>query len=115
GGWGYVARSAGRKDLVDAIVDVARGEIVLSREQVARVVGELRDPTRPRRRLERLPELTAREWQVFELMHNELSTPQIAERLVLSPPTGRAPPPAIPREPGRAAPPPPRAAPLNRP
>jgi len=87
GGSAYVERSS--ESLPDTIVEVARGEIVLTREQVARVVEELRDPTRPRRRLERLPELTAREWQVFELMHNELSTPQIAERLVLSPVTVR--------------------------
>ena len=86
----YLARASKRKKLVDAIVKVARGEIVLSREQVARVVGELRDPTRPRRRLEKVPELTAREWQVFELMHSELSTPEIAERLVVSPVTVRS-------------------------
>jgi two-component system NarL family response regulator len=84
----YVSRSS--TSVADAIVDVARGEIVLYREQVARVVDELRDPTRPRRRLERLPELTAREWQVFELLHSELSTPQIAERLVVSPITVRS-------------------------
>ena len=85
----YVTR--GRLDeLLETIVDVAGGEVVLSRDQVARVVGELRDPMRPRRRLERLPELTAREWQVFELMHSELSTPEIAERLVVSPITVRS-------------------------
>ena len=86
----YVAHAAGRDELRESIVDVANGEVVLSRHQVARVVGELRDPTRPRRRLERLPELTAREWQVFELMQSELSTPQIAERLVVSPITVRS-------------------------
>jgi DNA-binding NarL/FixJ family response regulator len=86
----YVARSSAQKALVNAIVDVARGEVVLSRVQAARVVEELRDPTRPRRRLERVPELTAREWQVFELIHSELSTPQIAEKLVLSPVTVRS-------------------------
>ena len=86
----YLARSSEPKELLEAIVDVARGEVVLSRDQVARVVHELRDPTRPRRRLERLPELTAREWQVLELMQSELSTPQIAERLVVSPITVRS-------------------------
>jgi DNA-binding NarL/FixJ family response regulator len=68
----YVERDGRREELLQSIVD------------------ELRDPTRPRRRLERLPELTAREWQVLELMHDELSTPQIAERLVLSPVTVRS-------------------------
>jgi DNA-binding NarL/FixJ family response regulator len=86
----YVAHAAGRDELRELIVDVASGEVVLSRDQVARVVSELRDPTRPRRRLERLPELTAREWQVLELMHSELSTPEIAERLVVSPITVRS-------------------------
>jgi DNA-binding NarL/FixJ family response regulator len=86
----YVARNGRQEEIVQSIVDVANGEVVLSRAQAARVVAELRDPTRPRRRLERLPELTAREWQVLELMHDELSTPQIAERLVLSPVTVRS-------------------------
>jgi DNA-binding NarL/FixJ family response regulator len=86
----YVSRSSEPTDLRDAIVEVARGEVVLSRDQTARVVDELRDPTRPRRRLERVPALTAREWQVLELMENELSTPQIAARLVVSPITVRS-------------------------
>jgi DNA-binding NarL/FixJ family response regulator len=86
----YLARAGHRDELLQSIVDVAKGEVVLSRDQVTRVVAELRDPTRPRRRLERLPELTAREWQVLELMHDELSTPEIAERLVVSPVTVRS-------------------------
>jgi DNA-binding NarL/FixJ family response regulator len=86
----YVARTGRREELLRSIADVAKGEVVLSRDQVPRIVDELRDPTRPRRRLERLPELTAREWQVLELMRSELSTPQIAERLVLSPVTVRS-------------------------
>jgi len=90
GASGYVARAGRREELLRSIVDVAKGEVALSRRQVRRIVDELRDPTRPRRRLERLPELTAREWQVLELMHSELSTPQIAERLVLSPVTVRS-------------------------
>jgi DNA-binding NarL/FixJ family response regulator len=90
GASGYVARDAWPAEIVESIVDVAHGEVALSRDQMARVVAELRDPTRPRRRLERLPELTAREWQVLELMHDELSTLQIAERLVLSPVTVRS-------------------------
>jgi two-component system NarL family response regulator len=85
----YVAR-VDRKQLLQSIFDVANGDVVLLPHQVPRVVEELRDPTRPRRRLERVPELTAREWQVLELMHSELSTPQIAERLVVSPVTVRS-------------------------
>ena len=90
GACAYLARAGRPKELVRSIVEVAGGEVVFSRRQVRRVVDELRDPNRPRRRLERVPELTAREWQVLELMHSELSTPQIAERLVLSPVTVRS-------------------------
>jgi DNA-binding NarL/FixJ family response regulator len=90
GACAYVSSAAADEDLADAIADVASGDVVLSRDQVARVVDELRDPTRPRRRLEHLPALTAREWQIFELMHSDLSTPQIAKRLVLSPITVRS-------------------------
>ena len=84
----YVSRDG--TGLAQAIVDVAQGDVVLSRHQVARGVDELRVPTRPRRRLEHVPELTAREWQVLELMNSEFSTPEIAERLVLSPVTVRS-------------------------
>ncbi len=86
----YIARDGQQEEIVQAIVDVANGEVVLSRAQAADVVAELRDPTRPRRRLERLPQLTAREWQVLDLIHSELTTPEIAERLVLSPVTVRS-------------------------
>jgi DNA-binding NarL/FixJ family response regulator len=86
----YLAISAPGDELAETIVEVAGGDLVLSRRQVARVIEELRDPMRPRRRLERRPELTAREWQVLDLMHSELSTPEIARRLVLSPITVRS-------------------------
>jgi DNA-binding NarL/FixJ family response regulator len=84
----YVPRDAA--GLAEAIVEVAQGDVVLTKHQAARVVDALRDPTRPRRRLENVPELTAREWQVLELMNSEFSTPEIAERLVLSPVTVRS-------------------------
>ena len=85
----YVTRTR-RKELLQAIIRVASGDVVLSPQQVPRVVAELRDPSRPRRRLERVPTLTAREWQVLELMNSQLSTPEIAERLVVSPVTIRS-------------------------
>ena len=86
----YISVDVLQEELLQVIVDVARGDVVLSRRQSALVVEELRDPTRPRRRLERLPELTAREWQVLDMLNSELSTPEIAERLVLSPVTVRS-------------------------
>ena len=69
------------------------GEAALPRALVARVVDEFRE--RGRRR--RLPltkqkgvELTSREWEVLELMREDLTTAEIAERLFVSPVTVRS-------------------------
>ena len=99
----YVMRNR-RKELLQAIIKVADGDVVLAPQQVPRVVAELRDPSRPRRRLERVPVLTAREWQVLELLNSELSTPEIAERLVVSPVTVRSHARSIRRKLGRRSP-----------
>ena len=84
----YVPRAG--LGLTDSIAAVGEGEVVLTRSQAAKVVEELRDHTRPRRRLAQQPELTAREWQVLDMMNHDLPTSEIAERLVLSPVTIRS-------------------------
>jgi DNA-binding NarL/FixJ family response regulator len=86
----YLPRTAPSSRLLRAIVNVAAGEAVLSGTQVARVVEAVRDPARARRRVADRPELTAREWQVLELLRVGLSTAEVAERLVLSPITVRS-------------------------
>jgi DNA-binding NarL/FixJ family response regulator len=86
----YLPRRAPSSRLLRAIVNVAAGEAVLSGSQVARVLEAVRDPARARRRVADRPELTAREWQVLELLRNGLTTAEVAERLVLSPITVRS-------------------------
>jgi DNA-binding NarL/FixJ family response regulator len=86
----YLPRAAPSSRLLRAIVNVATGEAVLSGTQVARVLEAVRDPARARRRVADRPELTAREWQVLELLRNGLTTAEVAERLVLSPITVRS-------------------------
>ena len=86
----YLPRTAPSSRLLRAIVNVAAGEAVLSGIQVARVLEAVRDPARARRRVAGRPELTAREWQVLELLRVGLSTAEVAERLVLSPITVRS-------------------------
>jgi DNA-binding NarL/FixJ family response regulator len=86
----YLPRNAPIGRLLRAIVNVAAGEAVLSGTQVARVLEAVRDPARARRRVADQPALTAREWQVLELLRVGLTTTEIAERLVLSPITVRS-------------------------
>jgi len=86
----YVTHADGIERLIEAIVNVGAGEIVLTGVQVARLVEAVRDPSRPRRTVARGPALTAREWQVLELMRERHTMPEIAQRLVLSPVTVRS-------------------------
>jgi DNA-binding NarL/FixJ family response regulator len=86
----YLPRTAPSSRLLRAIVNVAAGEAVLSGTQVARVLEAVRDPARARRRVADRPALTAREWQVLELLRSGLTTAEVAERLVLSPITVRS-------------------------
>jgi DNA-binding NarL/FixJ family response regulator len=86
----YLPRTAPSSRLLRAIVNVDSGEAVLCGAQVARVLEAFRDPARARRRVAGRPELTAREWQVLELLRVGLSTAEVAERLVLSPITVRS-------------------------
>lgn len=86
----YLPGAASSSRLIRAIVNVASGEAVLSGTQVARVLEAVRDPARARRRVAGRPELTAREWQVLELLRSGLSTTEVADRLVLSPITVRS-------------------------
>jgi DNA-binding NarL/FixJ family response regulator len=86
----YLPCTAPSSRLLRAIVNVAAGEAVLSGTQVARVLEAVRDPSRARRRVAGRPELTAREWQVLELLRVGLTTAEVAERLVLSPITVRS-------------------------
>ena len=92
GASGYLLKEMDPARLPHALNDVLNGEAALPRTLVARLIDELRDRT-PRRRkaLAEGPyaELTSREWQVLELLRQDLSTAQIARRLVLSPVTVR--------------------------
>jgi DNA-binding NarL/FixJ family response regulator len=81
-----------RVRLPHALSDVLEGKAALPRELTARLVDELRD--RGPRRRKALAEgpyatLTSREWQVLDLLRQELSTAEIARRLTLSPVTVR--------------------------
>ena len=92
GAAGYLLKDTDPGRLPYALRGVLEGEAVLPRGLVARLIDEFR--TRGKRR--RLPlmrqrgvELTEREWEVLEFLHDGLSTAEIAERLKISPVTVR--------------------------
>lgn len=92
GAAGYLLKDMDPAQLPDALGDVLNGEAALPPELVARVIDEFRDRS-PRRRavLARggYETLTSREWQVLDLLRQELTTAAIARRLVVSPVTVR--------------------------
>ena len=92
GASGYLLKDTDPSRLPFALKGVLDGEAALPRGLVARLIEEFR--TRGKRR--RLPlmrqrgvELTEREWEVLEFLHDGLTTAEIAERLSISPVTVR--------------------------
>ena len=92
GARGYLLKDIDPARLPMALDGVLAGEAALPRGLVARLIEEFR--TRGKRR--RLPlmrqrgvELTDREWEVLEFLHDGLSTAEIADRLSISPVTVR--------------------------
>lgn len=92
GAAGYLLKDMDVERLPHALADVLEGKAALPRELTARLVDEFRDRG-PRRRkaLAEGPhaQLTSREWQVLDLLRQELTTAEIARRLTLSPVTVR--------------------------
>jgi two-component system NarL family response regulator len=92
GASGYLVKEMDPRSLPRVLRSVLDGEVALPRSLVGRVVNEFRDRNARRRAtLAEGPQsqLTSREWQVLDLLRQELTTAQIAQRLVLSPVTVR--------------------------
>ena len=87
GAVGYLLKDTDPSRLPHALRGVLEGEAALPRTLVARVIEEFQARSR-RRRLafakKRGVELTEREWEVLELLHQKLSTADIAQRLGVS-------------------------------
>ena len=93
GAAGYLLKDMDPARLPHALADVLEGRAALPRALVARLIDEFRDRS-PRRRTvvggeDAGSRLTSREWQVLDLMRQDLSNSQIARRLSLSPVTVR--------------------------
>jgi len=91
GASGYLLKDTDPARLADALRGVLTGEAAMSPRLVARIMDEFRAPNR-RRFLRTSPaagRLSAREWEVMELLADGLSTDEVAARLFLSPTTVR--------------------------
>ena len=91
GASGYLLKDSDPAKLGDALRSVLAGEGALSPRLLARVLDEFRAPTRRRlgRRSPAADRLSAREWEVMQLLGEGLSTDEVAARLFLSPTTVR--------------------------
>jgi DNA-binding NarL/FixJ family response regulator len=83
GGRGYLMKSAGGAELLVAIRRVLGGEVYLSRNMSAQMLNLLSGP-RPPGKHQKLGRLTDREFEVFQLMGQGLTSREIGERLHIS-------------------------------
>jgi len=91
GASGYLLKDADPAGLPDALRGVLAGEGVMTPRLVARVMDEFRAHTRRRlgRRSPAAARLSAREWEVMQLLGEGLSTEEVGGRLFVSPTTVR--------------------------
>ena len=82
---GYLLKDVDPQRLPHALAGVLAGEAAIPRQLVGRIVAELAGRRRRRVPLARGgAELTAREWEILELLHAGASTAEAADRLGLS-------------------------------
>lgn len=88
GATGYLMKSAGAQELIDAVRRTAAGDPVFTPGLAGLVLGEYRrlatDPAPAASGDAKAPQLTDRETEVLRLVAKGLSYKQIAERLVIS-------------------------------
>lgn len=92
GAVGYLLKDIDPARLPSALHGVLAGEAALPRGLVARLIDEFHARSGRRRLITargRGPELTAREWDVLNLMRDGLTTGEIGERLSIAPVTVR--------------------------
>ena len=86
GAAGYLLKETDPDRLGFALRGVLNGEAAIPRQLVRRLAEEFRAPALPRfvQTTQAAAKLTAREWQVMELLGAGLTTDQVARRLFLS-------------------------------
>ena len=91
GASGYLLKDADPATLPDALRGVIAGEAAMPPLLVTRILQEFRGPSRRRflRKSAAADKLSAREWEVMEILSQGHSTEEVASRLFVSPTTVR--------------------------
>ena len=91
GAQGYLLKGGDPGELAPALRGVLVGEAAMDARLVTRILDEFRAPTKQRfrRGSPAASKLSAREWEVMELLAEGASTDHVAQRLFLSPTTVR--------------------------
>jgi len=91
GAAGYLLKDTDPAQLPAALRAVMGGEAAMTPSLVTRILDEFRAPARPRfrRRSAAAAKLTAREWEVMEMLAEGRSTEEVGQKLYLSPTTVR--------------------------
>lgn len=91
GAMGYLLKETDPRSLGDSLRGVLAGRAPMDARLMSRVLDEFRAPSRPRfrRGSNAAGRLSAREWEVMELLAGGASTEEVARRLFLSPTTVR--------------------------
>jgi DNA-binding NarL/FixJ family response regulator len=84
GALGYLVKSAGRAEFLDAVARTAAGDTVFTPGLAGLVLGEYSRLAAAPAKLADTPSLTGRETEVLRLVAKGLSYKQIAEKLVVS-------------------------------
>jgi two-component system, NarL family, nitrate/nitrite response regulator NarL len=82
GAAGFLPKESSRTEIVNAVLNCAKGRDVISPELAAGLAGEIRRRAEPA-----APALSSRELEVLKLIANGLTIPAIASRLFLAPST----------------------------
>jgi DNA-binding NarL/FixJ family response regulator len=90
GASGYLLKDTDPRQIPDLLVGATTGQAPIPPNLVARMVRHFRHRDPRRRHLAEAVPLTSREWEVLELMSQELTNSQIARELSVSPVTVRS-------------------------